>query len=161
MSPPLWEGVKQMVVSLLGFQTPYKQSLALLCHSSGDLFPPWPAATLLPFGSLLTTCPICKKAKQAMSVEYLQSLKSVRETCTKVFSLAEKNELQYWDVDLGKQDSIVEFCCELIAVSAAEGCPYRESGSESWTMQAEHHLNSVVPARFRHKLRRDTAPVSN
>lgn len=52
-----------------------------------------------------------------MSVEYLQSLKSVRETCTRVFTIAEKNELEYWDVDLEKQDSIVDFCCELIAVS--------------------------------------------
>jgi hypothetical protein len=54
-----------------------------------------------------------------MSVDYLQSLKSVRETCTKVFTLAEKNELEYWDVDLGKQQTIVDFCCELIAVSEA------------------------------------------
>lgn len=53
-----------------------------------------------------------------MSVEYLQSLKSVRETCSKVFDIAQKNELEYWAVDLTQQEGIVDFCCELIAVSA-------------------------------------------
>lgn len=50
--------------------------------------------------------------------EYLQSLKSVRETCTQVFTLAESNSLDYWNVDLNQETAIVDFCCELISVSS-------------------------------------------
>lgn len=49
-------------------------------------------------------------------VAYLQSLRSVRERCSKVFSLAEQDKLEYWDVDLSKESDIVEFTCGLIEV---------------------------------------------
>jgi hypothetical protein len=47
-------------------------------------------------------------------VAYLRSLKSVRERCSAVFALAEKNKLEFWDLDLSKEDEVVEFCAGLI-----------------------------------------------
>lgn len=47
-------------------------------------------------------------------VAYLRSLKSVRERCSAVFALAEQNKLDFWDVDLSKEEEVVEFCASLI-----------------------------------------------
>ncbi|KAK4056546.1 hypothetical protein OIO90_002394 [Microbotryomycetes sp. JL221] len=51
---------------------------------------------------------------QQSTIEYLKSLSSIRERCSQVFQLAERDELEYWTVDLTKQDDIVEFVCSLI-----------------------------------------------
>lgn len=47
-------------------------------------------------------------------IAYLRSLPSIRERCHRVFDLALKDELDYWMVDMSKQDDIVSFVCSLI-----------------------------------------------
>lgn len=48
-------------------------------------------------------------------IDYLRSLPSIRARCSRVFELAEAGRLDYWDLDLTKEASIVDFVCELIA----------------------------------------------
>lgn len=59
-------------------------------------------------------------ADVSSEVAYLQSLPSVRERCSKVFELAESNQLDYWDVNLSKEADVVDFTCDLIKVSLGE-----------------------------------------
>ncbi|KAM0788710.1 hypothetical protein ACM66B_002805 [Microbotryomycetes sp. NB124-2] len=47
-------------------------------------------------------------------IGYLKSLESIRDRCNKVFELAQRDELDYWTIDLSKQDEIVSFVCQLI-----------------------------------------------
>lgn len=51
----------------------------------------------------------------AARISYLRSLPSIRTECAKVFALAEANQLEFWDVDLTKEDAVVDFVCALIA----------------------------------------------
>ena len=48
-------------------------------------------------------------------IDYLRSLPSIRETCQRVFDLAQQDKLDYWTLDLSKQDQIIDFVCKLIA----------------------------------------------
>ncbi|KAK4055741.1 hypothetical protein OIV83_000287 [Microbotryomycetes sp. JL201] len=47
-------------------------------------------------------------------IDYLKSLDSIRARCNKVYDLAQRDELDYWTIDLSKQDDIVTFVCQLI-----------------------------------------------
>ena len=103
----------------------------------------------------LCTIPFSPLDRFAMSdeVRYLQSLKSVRDRCSQVFALAEKNELEYWDVDLTKEKTIVDFTCDLITVNP--GCSkclsrqaskldllLRNSATLAPTMRAYAHMDA-------------------
>lgn len=48
-------------------------------------------------------------------ITYLRSLPSIRTECAKVFALAQANQLEYWDLDLSVEPTIVSFVCSLIA----------------------------------------------
>ena len=52
------------------------------------------------------------------TVEYLTSLKAVRERCNKVFDLAKENKLQYFVYNEDKEVSVAEFCITLLKVRA-------------------------------------------
>lgn len=54
-------------------------------------------------------------SSSSSQIAYLRSLSSIRERCSKVFALAETDSLDYWSLDLSKEQSIVDFVCELIA----------------------------------------------
>lgn len=45
---------------------------------------------------------------------YLTSLQAVRERCFKVQQIANKNQLNYFDVDINKMDDVVQFVVSLI-----------------------------------------------
>ncbi|SCV70908.1 BQ2448_3670 [Microbotryum intermedium] len=47
-------------------------------------------------------------------VSYLRSLPSIRARCSRVFALAEADQLQYWSLNLSQQPKIVDFVCSLI-----------------------------------------------
>jgi len=51
----------------------------------------------------------------ASQIAYLRSLPSIRARCAQVFALAERDQLDYWHLDLAKQPEIVDFVCSLIA----------------------------------------------
>ncbi|KAM0746488.1 DUF1688-domain-containing protein [Meredithblackwellia eburnea MCA 4105] len=48
-------------------------------------------------------------------ITYLRSLPSIRAECSKVFAAAQEGKLGYWDLDLSKEQEIVDFVCQLIA----------------------------------------------
>lgn len=54
------------------------------------------------------------KSSSSERINHLRSLPSIRESCSKVFALAEKGKLDYWDLDLSRETAIVEFVCTLI-----------------------------------------------
>lgn len=49
------------------------------------------------------------------TINYLRSLSSVRERCSRVFALAESSQLEYWSLDLDPEPAIVDFVCDIIA----------------------------------------------
>ncbi|KAF8635612.1 hypothetical protein AX15_000252 [Amanita polypyramis BW_CC] len=73
------------------------------------------------------------------TVEYLRSLKAVRERCYKVFELAQQNKLQYFNYNTEKEDELVDFCISLLK---------RDYGSE-FTAIPPHgrwdHLDAGIP----------------
>ena len=48
-------------------------------------------------------------------IAHLRSLASIRERCERVFALGERQQLEYWHLDLSQEPKIVDFVCELIA----------------------------------------------
>jgi len=52
------------------------------------------------------------------TVEYLTSLKAVRERCNKVFELAKQNKLQYFVYNEDKEVPVAAFCTVLLKVRA-------------------------------------------
>lgn len=46
-------------------------------------------------------------------IAYLRSLRSVRERCTKLYELGVRGELDHFDVDLSKVDSVTEYVLEV------------------------------------------------
>ncbi|PWN47081.1 DUF1688-domain-containing protein [Violaceomyces palustris] len=47
-------------------------------------------------------------------VAYLRSLPSIRERCSKVFSLAQQGKLDYFDYDVSKESEVVDYCASII-----------------------------------------------
>ncbi|KAH9808686.1 hypothetical protein DFH28DRAFT_907923 [Melampsora americana] len=54
------------------------------------------------------------KQENQEKVEYLKSLKSIRQTCQEVFSLIESNKLEYWTIEPNQLSIIIEYCTNLI-----------------------------------------------
>lgn len=50
-------------------------------------------------------------------VAHLRTLPSIRERCSKVFQLAEKDQLDYFQYNKEKMSDVVEFCSGIIKVS--------------------------------------------
>ncbi|BGP23953.1 hypothetical protein Rt10032_c05g2338 [Rhodotorula toruloides] len=46
---------------------------------------------------------------------YLRSLPSIRERCSRVFTLAQEGKLDYWSLDLSREAEIIDFVCGLIS----------------------------------------------
>lgn len=55
-------------------------------------------------------------------IAYLRSLPSIRERCSRVFKLALEDKLDYWSIDMSKQDDIVGFVCSLIERDYGTNC---------------------------------------
>lgn len=47
-------------------------------------------------------------------VEYLKSLKSIRERCQEVYNLSKSNKLEYWTIDPNELPTIIDYCTNLI-----------------------------------------------
>ena len=47
---------------------------------------------------------------------YLRTLPAIRERCTKVYELAKKGQLQYFEYHPEKEDDIAKFCLDIIKV---------------------------------------------
>ncbi|KAJ7692908.1 hypothetical protein B0H17DRAFT_512940 [Mycena rosella] len=50
----------------------------------------------------------------AQTAEYLRTLPSIRERCTRVFDLAKEGKLQYFDYHPEKEDDVTAFCVDII-----------------------------------------------
>jgi hypothetical protein len=50
-------------------------------------------------------------------VAYIRSLPAIRERCSKVYKLAENDQLDHWTLHPDKEDDVVEYCARIIEVS--------------------------------------------
>lgn len=77
------------------------------------------------FLSLLQACPFdCYSFVPASDMatatsEYLRTLPSIRERCSKVFALGQQNKLEYFTYHPEKEADAVQYCTEIIKVSDA------------------------------------------
>lgn len=51
-------------------------------------------------------------------VQYLRSLPAIRERCTRVHNLAQRGRLEYFDYHPEKESEVIDFCSQIIQVSA-------------------------------------------